>query len=98
MREVLKQNMDKIESSNVLERLNLKKDNYILVSAHREENIDNEKNFMSLMTAINNIAEKYRREVLFSAVWNYLWCAQYSDPDHLRLSQLGLVHLCSEQY
>lgn len=66
MREVLKQNMDKIESSNVLERLNLKKDNYILVSAHREENIDNEKNFMSLMTAINNIAEKYQMPVIYS--------------------------------
>lgn len=66
MREVLKQNIDKIESSNVLERLNLKKDNYILVSAHREENIDNEKNFMSLMTAINNIAEKYQMPVIYS--------------------------------
>ena len=45
--------MDKIEKSNVLERLNLEKGKYILVSAHREENIDNEENFKSLMNAIN---------------------------------------------
>ena len=50
MREVLRDHMDDIERSDVLERLNLKKDNYILVSAHREENIDNEEHFMQLMT------------------------------------------------
>ena len=50
--------MHKIEKSDVLERLNLEKGKYILVSAHREENIDNEENFMDLMNSINNIAEK----------------------------------------
>ncbi len=66
MREVLRDHMDDIEKSNILERLNLKKDNYILVSAHREENIDNEEHFMQLMTSINNIAEKYQMPVIYS--------------------------------
>ena len=66
MREVLRDHMDDIEKSDVLERLNLKKDNYILVSAHREENIDNEEHFMQLMTSINNIAEKYKMPVIYS--------------------------------
>lgn len=66
MREVLRDHMDNIEKSDVLERLNLKKDNYILVSAHREENIDNEEHFMQLMTSINNIAEKYQMPVIYS--------------------------------
>lgn len=66
MREVLRDHMDDIERSDVLERLNLKKDNYILVSAHREENIDNEEHFMQLMTSINNIAEKYQMPVIYS--------------------------------
>lgn len=66
MREVLRDHMDNIEKSDVLERLNLKKDNYILVSAHREENIDNEEHFMQLMTSINNIAEKYKMPVIYS--------------------------------
>ncbi len=66
MKEVLQSHMDKIESSNVLEELQLKPHKYILVSAHREENIDNEENFMSLMTAINNIAKKYKMPVIYS--------------------------------
>lgn len=66
MREVLRDHMDDIERSDVLGRLNLKKDNYILVSAHREENIDNEEHFMQLMTSINNIAEKYQMPVIYS--------------------------------
>lgn len=66
MREVLRDHMDDIEKSDVLERLKLKKDNYILVSAHREENIDNEEHFMQLMTSINNIAEKYQMPVIYS--------------------------------
>ncbi len=66
MKEVLEAHKDKIENSNVLEQLNLKPQEYILVSAHREENIDNEKNFMSLMTAINDIAEKYQIPVIYS--------------------------------
>lgn len=66
MREVLRDHTGDIEKSDVLERLNLKKDNYILVSAHREENIDNEEHFMQLMTSINNIAEKYQMPVIYS--------------------------------
>lgn len=66
MREVLRDHMDKIEKSNVLSRLNLEKEKYILVSAHREENIDIEENFMELMEAINHIAEKYQMPVIYS--------------------------------
>ena len=66
MREVLDDHMEKILASGVLDKLNLKKNNYILVSAHREENIDNEDHFMSLMTAINDIAEKYGMPVIYS--------------------------------
>lgn len=67
MQEVLQKNIARIEASDVLDRLNLQQGKYILVSAHREENIDNERNFVSLMTAINNIAEKYNIPVLYSA-------------------------------
>jgi len=66
MAEVLRMNLDKIENSNVLERLGLEKNRYILLSAHREENIDTEKNFISLFTAINALAEKYDMPILYS--------------------------------
>lgn len=66
MREVLRDHKNEIEASDVLERMGLEKKKYILVSAHREENIDNEENFMSLMTAINEIAEKYQMPVIYS--------------------------------
>lgn len=66
MSEVIKRYKNKIKSSKVLNELNIKKDAYILVSAHREENIDNEKNFNSLMTALNNIAEKYGMPIIYS--------------------------------
>jgi UDP-N-acetylglucosamine 2-epimerase (non-hydrolysing) len=66
MREVLDSHMEGILKSDVLERLNLEKNRYILVSAHREENIDNEEHFMSLMTAINDMAELYRMPVIYS--------------------------------
>lgn len=66
MAEVLRGNLDKIEASDVLKRLGLEKDKYILLSAHREENIDTEKNFISLFTAINALAEKYDMPVLYS--------------------------------
>lgn len=66
MSEVLHRHMDSIKKSDVLTKLNLKKDSYILISAHREENIDNEENFNSLMTAINNIAEKYQMPIIYS--------------------------------
>ena len=66
MREVLNRHMDKIRKSDVLTRLNLNPQKYILLSAHREENIDNEDNFISLMTAINYIAEKYQMPIIYS--------------------------------
>lgn len=66
MAEVLRGNLDKIQASDVLERLGLEKDHYILLSAHREENIDTEKNFLSLFTAINKMAEKYDMPILYS--------------------------------
>ncbi|WP_432740702.1 UDP-N-acetylglucosamine 2-epimerase (non-hydrolyzing) [Staphylococcus equorum] len=66
MREVLETYEEKIQQSKALKSLNLKKQKYILVSAHREENIDNEKNFNSLMNAINDIAEKYQLPIIYS--------------------------------
>ncbi len=66
MREVLRDHEEKIEASNILEKLKLEKNKYILLSAHREENIDNEENFMSLMNAVNDIAEKYQMPVIYS--------------------------------
>jgi len=66
MREVLAAHMDDIEKSDVLERLGLEKGKYILVSAHREENIDLEENFLSLMNAINHMAEVYQVPVIYS--------------------------------
>lgn len=66
MAEVLKANIEKINNSNVLSRLGLKKKEYILLSAHREENIDIEANFLSLMNAVNAMAEHYDMPVLYS--------------------------------
>ena len=66
MQEVLQEHKAKIEASDVLDRLGLEEGKYILVSAHREENVDKEDNFMSLMTAINNIAERYQLPVIYS--------------------------------
>lgn len=66
MAEVLSANADKINSSKVLETLQLEKGKYILLSAHREENIDNEQNFMALMNAVNAMAEVYDMPVIYS--------------------------------
>ena len=66
MAEVLHLNLNEIESSDILERLGLEKGKYMLLSAHREENIDTEKNFLSLFTAINALAEKYGMPILYS--------------------------------
>jgi len=66
MAEVLSQNIDEIQKSDVLDRLGLEPKKYILLSAHREENIDTEKNFISLFTAINKLAEKYDMPILYS--------------------------------
>ena len=66
MAEVLRMNLDKIMASDVHAKLGLEKGKYILLSAHREENIDTEKNFLSLFTAINKMAEKYDMPILYS--------------------------------
>ena len=66
MAEVLAKNLASIEASDILNRLSLKKKGYILLSAHREENIDTEKNFTSLFTAINKMAERYDMPILYS--------------------------------
>lgn len=66
MAEVLRGNLDKIMASDILNRLGLEKDQYILLSAHREENIDTDKNFTSLFNAINALAEKYDMPILYS--------------------------------
>ena len=66
MAEVLHANLKEIESSDILSRIDLESGKYMLLSAHREENIDTEKNFLSLFNAINAIAEKYRMPILYS--------------------------------
>lgn len=66
MAEVLSQNIDEIKKSDILNKLNLKPNNYILLSAHREENIDTKENFESLFNAINKMAEKYDMPILYS--------------------------------
>ena len=66
MAEVLHNNLEEIEKSEILQKLGLEKKKYILLSAHREENIDTEKNFLSLFNAINAIAEKYDMPILYS--------------------------------
>ena len=66
MAEVLHANLSEIEASDIHERLGLEKGKYILLSAHREENIDTEKNFLSLFTAINKMAERYDMPILYS--------------------------------
>ena len=66
MAEVLANNIEGIKASNILEKLNLKEKGYILLSAHREENIDTEKNFLSLFSSINKMAEKYDMPILYS--------------------------------
>ena len=66
MAEVLSANLDKIKKSNVLEELGIKVGKYILLSAHREENIDNENNFMALMDAVNAMAKVYQMPIIYS--------------------------------
>lgn len=66
MAEVLHSHLAKIEASDIHKRLELKKGEYILLSAHREENIDTEKNFTSLFTAVNELAKKYNMPILYS--------------------------------
>ena len=66
MAEVLHANLKEIEASDILQKLGLERKGYILLSAHREENIDTERNFLSLFTAVNGLAEKYYMPVLYS--------------------------------
>ena len=66
MAEVLHKNLDKIKASDIHNKLGLEKGKYILLSAHREENIDTEKNFLSLFSAINALAKKYNMPILYS--------------------------------
>jgi len=66
MAEVLRANLNKIKNSTVLDKLGLEPKKYILLSAHREENIDNETNFMNLMNAVNAMAEKYQMPIIYS--------------------------------
>ena len=66
MAEVLRDNLEAIKTSDILQRLKLDPGKYILLSAHREENIDTEKNFLSLFGAINKLAEKYNMSILYS--------------------------------
>lgn len=67
MAEVLHTNLDKIEGSDIHRRLGLTKGQYILLSAHREENIDTDRNFVQLFTAVNAMAEKYDMPILTPA-------------------------------
>lgn len=67
MQEVFAMNKDKIAKSNVLERLGLKEKEYFVLSAHREENVDSEKNFINLLNSINKVAEVYKMPIVFSA-------------------------------
>ena len=64
--EVLNKNIENIENSNILQKLNLKKNNYIVVSAHREENVDLGDNFLDLSKSLNAVAEKYNMPIIFS--------------------------------
>ena len=67
MQEVFNMNKEKIAQSNVLERLGLKEKEYFVLSAHREENVDSEKNFINLLNSINKVAEVYKMPIVFSA-------------------------------
>ncbi len=95
MREVLRDHMSKIKTSTVLERFGLKQGEFMLLSAHREENIDIEDNFMSLMNAINRIAEKYQMPIIYSThprSKNYIEKRQFTfHPLVKSISPLGFI-------
>lgn len=67
MKEVFSMNKEKIENSDILEKLNLEKGKYFVLSTHREENVDNPKNFEALIESINEVARKYKMPIIFSA-------------------------------
>ena len=90
MSEVLRKNLEEIESSDILERLGLNKKGYILLSAHREENIDTEANFISLFTSINNLAKKYDIPILYSChprSKKYLEIRQFKLDERVKLHE-----------
>lgn len=90
MAEVLRVNLKEIESSDILKRLGLEKKGYILLSAHREENIDTEANFISLFTSINNLAKKYDMPILYSChprSKKYLEARKFKLDERVRLHE-----------
>lgn len=90
MAEVLNANIEKIKASNVLDRLGLEKQKYILLSAHREENIDTEENFISLFTSINKLAKIYDMPILYSChprSKKYLEARQFKLDERVRLHE-----------
>ena len=89
MAEVLHENLEKIEASDIHNRLHIEKGKYILLSAHREENIDTEKNFLSLFNAINSIAEKYKLPILYSC---HPRSKKRIDESGFKLSPLVIMH------
>ena len=89
MAEVLKEYEDNISNSDVLERLGLNKKGYILLSAHREENIDIESNFMSLMNAVNELAEHYNMPVLYSC---HPRSQKYIDARNFKFNKRVIMH------
>lgn len=89
MAEVLKLNIEQIKESNILNNLGLKKQEYILLSAHREENIDTEKNFFSLFNSINALAEKYNMPILYSC---HPRSKKYLEVRHFNLDKRVRLH------
>ena len=89
MAEVLSENLEKIKASNILTRLNLEQGRYILLSAHREENIDTEENFFALMNAVNAMAEKYDMPILYSC---HPRSAKYIEARHFTFDKRVVQH------
>lgn len=89
MAEVLKSNFEQIKASDIIENLGLKKQEYILLSAHREENIDTEKNFFSLFNSINILAEKYNMPILYSC---HPRSKKYLEARHFKLDKRVRLH------
>lgn len=89
MAEVLKSNIEQIKTSNILEKLELKKQRYILLSAHREENIDTEKNFLNLFNSINVLADKYDMPILYSC---HPRSKKYLEARHFKLDKRVRLH------
>ena len=89
MAEVLRENLPQIKASKILSKLGLKERGYILLSAHREENIDTEKNFLSLFNAINKMAEKYDLPVLYSC---HPRSKKRLDSSDFKLSERVIMH------